>query len=262
MIHSLNSAIKQARRFSGNIIKDLQDPLFHDVPLDNFLKESHEKKTEYFEISLDHNGNTQYFKGKLVPIIFDDGNEGVLIIFEDISDHKHAEIALAEREQQYRAVIENIQDVFYRSDKDGNLIMASPSWASMLGYDSLDECLGKNIAEIFYWEPEKRKLFLDAVYSKGQVNDYEVILKTKDGHPFYVSTNSHLYFDNSGTILGVEGIFRDINERHASAEKIQNYIVQMEFFSHALQEFIELPPDSDIFEKIGKDLYSIDYRVR
>ena len=111
-------------------------------------------------------GREHYFRGKLVPIIFDDGNEGVLIIFEDISDSKRAEMALAEREQQYRAVIENIQDVYYRSDKDGNLIMASPSWASMLGYDSLDECLGKNIADVFYWDPEKRKPFLDAVYCK------------------------------------------------------------------------------------------------
>jgi PAS domain S-box-containing protein len=238
----------------GEQIKDLRNPLFNEVPLDNFLTESHEKKTAYFEISIDSHGQERYFRVKLVPVIFDDGNEGVLIIFEDISDRKRAEIALAEREQQYRAVIENIQDVYYRSDKDGNLIMASPSWASMLGYDSLDECLGKNIADVFYWEPEKRKPFLDAVYSKGRVDDYEVTLKTKEGHPFFVSTNSHLYFDNAGTILGVEGIFRDINERHASEEKIRNYVSQMEFFSHKLQDFIELPPDTDIFEKIAHDL--------
>ena len=89
------------------------------------------------------------------------------------------------------------------------------------------------------------------------MNDYEVILKTKDGQPFYVSTNSHLYFDNAGNLLGVEGIFRDINERHASAEKIRNYVNQMEFFSHALQEFIELSPETDIFEKIGNDLQAL-----
>jgi PAS domain S-box-containing protein len=248
---------KTSKDIIGKNIKDLHNPLFYEIPLDNFLKESHEKKTEYFEISLDHTGRTHYFRGKLVPIIFDDGDEGVLIIFEDISDHKRAELALVEREQQYHDVIESIQDVFYRSDKNGNLIMASPSWASMLGYDTLDECLGKNIAEVFYWEPEKRKQFLDAVYSKGRVDDYEVILKTKDGQPFYVSTNSHLYFDNAGSVLGVEGIFRDINERHVSGEKIRNYVAQMEFFSRALREFIELSPDADIFEKIGNDLHSL-----
>jgi PAS domain S-box-containing protein len=241
----------------GKQIKDLNNRIFNDIPIDNFLKESHEKKTEYFEISVEKNGIKYYFKGKLVPVIFDDGRKGILIIFENVSDSKHAEIALVEREKQYRAVIENIQDVFYRSDKNGNLIMASPSWASTLGYNTLDECLGKNIAESFYWNPEKRKQFLDEVYAKGRVVDYEVVLKTKDCRPFYVSTNSHLYFDNSGNILGVEGIFRDINERHASAEKIRSYISRMEFFSKALQEFIELPPEADIFEKIANDLHSL-----
>jgi PAS domain S-box-containing protein len=240
---------------TGIDIRKLNNPLFRDIPLDHFIhNESAEKKTEYFEISLPSDGEEFYFRVKVVPVVFDDRTEGIMVIFENVSEHRRTEMALAERERQYRTVLENIQDVFYRSDKDGNLIMASPSWASMLGYDSLEECLGKNIAEVFYWEPEKRKPFRVAVYSKGRVNDYEVVLKTKNGKPFYVSTNSHLYFDNSGTILGIEGIFRDINERHASAEKIQRHIDQMEFFSNALQEFIELSFGTDIFEKIASDL--------
>jgi PAS domain S-box-containing protein len=240
---------------TGSDIRKIKNPLFRDIPLDHFINnDSGEKKTEYFEISL-HSGDEEfYFRVKLVPVIFDDSTEGIMSIFENVSDHRRTEMALAEREQEYRTVLENIQDVFYRSDKDGNLIMASPSWASMLGYDSLDECLGKNIADTFYWEPEKRKLFRKTVNTKGRVNDYEVVLKTKKGKPFYVSTNSHLYFDKSGTVLGIEGIFRDVNERHASAEKIQRHVDQMEFFSRVLQEFIELPPNADIFEKIASDM--------
>ncbi len=161
---------------------------------------------------------------------------------------------LKESEKLYRSVIENIQDVFYRSDKEGNLIMASPSWASMLGYDSLDDCIGYNIAEKFYFKPEDRKEFLDAVYQKGSVSDYEVTLKCRNGTPLYVSTNSHLYYDDSGLLLGVEGIFRDISERRIAADEIRNNISQLEFFSRKMQEFIELPPDSDIYCAIGQGL--------
>jgi PAS domain S-box-containing protein len=147
--------------------------------------------------------------------------------------------ALKSSEARYRSVIENIQDVFYRSDTAGNLIMASPSWAELLGYDSLDDCIGYNIAEKFYFEPHRRKEFLDAVYRNGSVSDYEVVLKYKDGTPLYVSTNSHLYYDDTGELLGVEGIFRDIRERHAAAEKIQNYITTLkeseEIFSSVAQ---------------------------
>jgi PAS domain S-box-containing protein len=161
---------------------------------------------------------------------------------------------LRESEKLYRSVIENIQDVFYRSDKDGNLTMASPSWANLLGYDSLDDCIGYNIAEKFYFEPQQRKEFLDAVYRNGSVSDYEVVLKRRDGSPLYVSTNSHLYYDDAGSLLGVEGIFRDISERRIMTENIRDQISQLDFFSRALQEFIELSPDADIFEKIASDL--------
>jgi PAS domain S-box-containing protein len=165
-----------------------------------------------------------------------------------------AEDALKKSEQLYRSVINNIQDVFYRTDLDGNLIMASPSWAYVLGYDSLDECLGRNIAETFYMQPANRKEFLEAVYRDGEVRDYEVVLKQNDGTPLFVAVSSHLYHDESGAVLGVEGIVRDITERHAAVEKIKNHIAQMDFFSRKLQEFIELSPDVDIYHAIGAGL--------
>ena len=79
-------------------------------------------------------------------------------------------------------------------------------------------------------------------------------LKKKDGSPIYVAVSSHLYYDKSGTPLGIEGIFRDMTERHESSVEIHRYLIEKEFFSKKLQEFIELPPNSDIFEKIGLDL--------
>jgi Uncharacterized protein conserved in archaea (DUF2110). len=50
---------------------------------------------------------------------------------------------LKESEERYRSVIENTQDVFYRSDAQGNLVMVSPSALQIFGYDSLDEIIGK-----------------------------------------------------------------------------------------------------------------------
>ncbi|MGB9176898.1 MAG: PAS domain S-box protein, partial [Methanoregula sp.] len=168
-----------------------------------------------------------------------------------------AENALMESESIYRTVIENIQDVFYRSDTNGNLIMASPSWASMLGFSSLDECLGRNIARDFYMEPEKRTEFLAAVTSKGSVSNYEVVLKKKDGSPLCVSTNSHTYYSQTGTILGVEGVFRDISERKAADTRIHEYIGEMEFFSQKLLDFITIGQAENIYDKIVSDFKNL-----
>ncbi len=124
----------------------------------------------------------------------------------------------------------------------------------MLGYDSLGECLGRNIAESFYLEPEERQVYLDAVHRYGEVRDYEVVLKKKDGTPLFAAVSSHLYKDQSGNVTGIEGIIRDISERHAVAERIRAHITQMGFFSRKLQEFIELPPGADLYQAIGAGL--------
>ena len=108
--------------------------------------------------------------------------------------------------------------MFYRSDLAGNLVMASPACISKLGYGSFDEILHKPISETFYYLPEKREELIRIIAEKGSAEDFEVQLKRKDGSPLWVSTSSHYYRDESGTIAGVEGIFRDITERKRTEE--------------------------------------------
>ncbi|MCX5827809.1 MAG: PAS domain S-box protein [Deltaproteobacteria bacterium] len=154
---------------------------------------------------------------------------GAIECIRDITERKQAEEALRRSEANYRSVIENIQDVFYRSDVQGNLIMASPSFLTLLGYESLAECLGRPIAGTFYYDPEKRAEFLRQVQEKGSVTNYEVDLKRRDGTPVTVETNSHFYFDDAGNIVGVEGVFRDITGRKQAEEersKLESQLIQ------------------------------------
>jgi len=51
------------------------------------------------------------------------------------------------------------------------------------------------------------------VYRHGSVKNYEVELKKKDWSSLFVSTNSHLYYDETGAIAGIVGIYHDITER-------------------------------------------------
>jgi PAS domain S-box-containing protein len=141
---------------------------------------------------------------------------GAVETLDDITDLKKSEEALIESEGKYRTILENIQDVYYRSDNKGNLILASPSALSVFGFDSLDEFYGKSIADSWYANPEDRTLFLKEIRQNGFVSNYEVTLKKRDGTPLRVSTNSHLWYDKSGQVAGVEGTIRDVTDlRHA-----------------------------------------------
>ena len=140
-------------------------------------------------------------------------------ISSDITARKEMEEALRESEKKYRVLFENLQDVFYRADHDGNILLASPSAERVLGY-TLEEARLVNLTRDIYAYPEQRQKFLEAIRLRGSVDDFELQLKRKDGRIIWASVTSHLYMDRDGNVAGVEGILRDVTERKESEEKL------------------------------------------
>ena len=144
-----------------------------------------------------------------------------LASFLDITDQKIAEEAIRKSEEKYRELVDNIQDTLYRCDTGGNLTFINPSGVRLLGYEHPEELIGKNIAKDFYCRQDLREAFLKKLASEGKVTNYEVTLKHRDGSPITISTNSHLFYDREGNVLGVEGLFTDITQRKHSEEEIR-----------------------------------------
>ncbi len=139
---------------------------------------------------------------------------------ESYSELAEAGRTVRENEARYRSIVENIQDMYYRTDIEGRLVLLSPSTARQLGYAGTGDMLGRFAAE-FWVEPEARRELLRRIEAQGAVKDYEVLLKTRDGRHLLVSTTSAHYHDADGKVLGVEGIFRDITERKRSEEALR-----------------------------------------
>jgi len=118
---------------------------------------------------------------------------------------------LRESEEKYRTIIEEMQDMFYRTDLDGRITMISPAGVKLAGYDSVDELIGQNARDM-YVDPVERDRFLSQVKMKGQVTGYPLRLRQKDGTIRYVTVSSHFHRDADGTIQGLEGIIHDITE--------------------------------------------------
>jgi len=193
------------------------------------------KKYDQMDIELIREGGTQVYESKVLhadgtqhDVIFNkavytsaDGQAGGLIgVILDISIRKRSEEELRRSEHRFRGIVENIQDIYYRTDTSGTVIMVSPSVLKHLSYESLDEVLGRPI-ESFYFRPEDRKVFLQTLAEKGLVNDYWVRLRKKDGSSLDMSANSYFCYDEQGNIAGVEGIIRDVTERKRLQETLQ-----------------------------------------
>ena len=181
-------------------------------------RQNHEESLTHYEfrfVTKSGDIRTIYLTIDVIP-----GTKKSVASLLDITGQKKAGQDLQKAFHEYRNLLDQIQDVYYRSDPEGNLIIASRSWATLLGYDSIDECIGKPIAQGFYANPEERKPFLEAIRRDGYVTEYEVTLRRKDGSHVLVSTSSHYYYDDTRTILGVEGTFRDITERKRAEEAL------------------------------------------
>jgi diguanylate cyclase (GGDEF)-like protein/PAS domain S-box-containing protein len=159
--------------------------------------------------------------GTLIPVIIStssvitkEQNKGIIAFYQDITKQNNILEKLKESEEKYRSLFENMPGGYYRADKDGKVIIMNPPGAKLLGCNSPEEIIGKNLAQDLYYIPEDRKRFLEELKKrKGSVKDYGVTLKKRDGTPVIVSTSSHYYYDEEGNIAGVEGIFVDITER-------------------------------------------------
>ena len=90
----------------------------------------------------------------------------------------------------YRHIFNNMVDVLYRADNDGIITLISPSAASMFGYKSVNELIGKKISETLYFNPSDRKIFLEKLASKKKLVNYPLKLKKKDGTMFHGKTSS------------------------------------------------------------------------
>ncbi len=121
----------------------------------------------------------------------------------------------------YRHFFENMVEVLYRADNQGKITLISPSAIDMFGYGSVEELIGKNIAETFYSDPTDRNIFLDKLAELKKVVHYPLVLKKKDGSDFHCKTTSYYIYDDNHNMVGVEGIIMDTSEQFLAEQALQ-----------------------------------------
>ena len=146
--------------------------------------------------------------------------ESMISAVHDITERKQAEEALRRSEQNLRGILDNMIDTFYRTDKSGRFVMASPSVKQLLGLDA-EELIGCRASE-FHDEPDGRPKLLRALdRNKGIVQDYVIRARTANGQRVWISLNARYRHDENGAVVGVEGILRDVTDQIRTKEALQ-----------------------------------------
>jgi PAS domain S-box-containing protein len=165
------------------------------------------------------------------------GGEALIVsVVRDLSEREQAQADLRRSEEQYRQLFESMQDVFYRTDEEGKVLIVSPSVEAVFGYTPA-EVVGKDLAETFYYEPADRPSFLALLKKQGQLRNHRTRCKNHDGEEVWVSTNARFYEDLEGRVLGVEGITRDITTQVAAEAELKRTLETLQRSNKDLEQF-------------------------
>jgi len=137
-------------------------------------------------------------------------------------------------EERFRSIIENIQDAYMRANKEGTIIMASPSAARMYRFNSTQEMIGTSTPSYFK-NSEDRDYAIEKLKKHGKFNNFEVEARRNDGTFFWVSQNAQYYYDDQGKIQGSETIVHDITARKVmvtALKKSERSLAEAQHIAH------------------------------
>ncbi len=166
-------------------------------------------------------GSSAYFQAAISLLRRADGKpRAIMGSFMDITDRKRAEEALRESEYRYRTLFEESIDAVYITTREGILVDANQAYLDLFGF-SKEEARNVEILQI-YTDVADRKRFQKEIERKGSLKDYEVTFRKKDGTRIDGLLTSTVRRDKDGTVLGYQGIIRDVTER----KQLQRQLLQ------------------------------------
>ena len=176
---------------------------------------------ELYEIGLLRSDDTViHVQIKVSAFQVNSGTPVIVGSVRDISSEKRILAQLQKSEQEFRRIVENLPDIFYRTDANGRIILASPYAAYVMGYE-LSEIIGQPLAD-FYANPEEREpTLLKILEGKGEMVPVESCLLHRDGSTIWVSTHAFARYDENKKLIGVEGVARNITERKIMEERLR-----------------------------------------
>ena len=145
---------------------------------------------------------------------------GLLLNKEE--ERYYLELSFRESEKKYRELVEGTEDLITQTDRHGNFTFVNSVAEKMLGV-SPKECIGMSVFDFIHPDDLDRTIeWFDGRVSKQhkemKIENRQVNAKT--GESRTVMWSSSLQVDESGSLIGVGGIARDITDQKTAEEAL------------------------------------------
>ncbi|MCK5051384.1 MAG: PAS domain S-box protein [Candidatus Cloacimonetes bacterium] len=202
----------------------------HPCPLEIVKKTK--KATMVEHIHFDKDGNARNVEVHGYPIFDKKGNVDQMIEYcLDITERKKAEGALRESEEKFRNLVETSIDLVFRLTKTGHIDYISPRIEDLYGYQP-DELIGKHLRTTTPVKEVPRTMKAISMILAGKpIKNFEIKQKAKTGRIIPMEINAVPVYE-SGEIVGLQGIMRDITERKQAEEQTKKDLEEKNVLLH------------------------------
>ena len=153
------------------------------------------------------------------------------VLDEEIIVRKRAEEKLNTVAHYTRSLIEASLDPLVTIGPDGKITDVNAATETATGY-SRNELIETDFSN-YFTNPEHAQAGYQMVFQDGQVRDYPLELKHRDGHVISVLYNASIYRGENGYTIGVFAAARDVTKRKQAEDELHEKTVQLE------QEIVE-----------------------
>ena len=233
--------------------------------IDALLSESARKEWQTFLKSIkDKSGSNKnvilkcsvlHVDGRNIPVkvgcqTFEaDAGVHLFCTFVDDSVRRRAEKVLRETRAQYQSLVESLPLNVFQKDLAGRVTFGNELYCKTMGH-SLDELIGKTDFDLFPKELAEKYTKDDArIILTGEVLEtIEDHLKA-DGERIYVQVLKTAVREESGKVIGIQGMFWDVSEKKRAEESLRiSEARQRAVFEAALDCIITIDADGKIVE--------------
>jgi PAS domain S-box-containing protein len=149
------------------------------------------------------------------------------------AERKQTEDALRQSEEQYRTLVERMNEGLILVDVDETILFVNNSFCELTGY-SQGELLGKISYEVFQEREDQEFVRRKGELRKQGVSDqYEVQMKKASGETFWAQVSGSPILDANGETIGSVGLVIDLTERKRAGEAIARQASERELLDRA-----------------------------
>jgi PAS domain S-box-containing protein len=194
-------------------------------------------------------GSAVYIQAADTMLHQENGQNALITVVRDITEHKQTEESLLLTEDRYRRLFEDAVLGIFRSTPEGKLIHVNPAYARMFGFNSPEEAKRQvnDVVVDLYADPSRRNEILRIILDANGPVHTENRYRRKDGNIFTGNLHAWAVRDREGKLLYLEGFVEDITEQKRAEGSLRES--QQRF-----RELAELLPETIFEMDISGDL--------